>query len=68
MLTEQKQINEPRSYRVRPIDDLHDVLDVDVVLLRVQRHSKAVVLPAVDRLVTHSQHLPVHVEHLKDTQ
>lgn len=54
------------TYRVRAVDDLDDVLDVDVVLLRVQSQSRAVVLPAVDRLVAHRQHLPVHVQHLQD--
>lgn len=54
-------------YRVWTVDDLDDVLDVDVVLLRVQSHSEAVVLPTVHRLVPHRQHLPVHVQHLRDT-
>ena len=62
-------LNEPSGpYRVRPVDDFDDVLDVDVVLLGVQSHGEAVVLPAVDRLVPHRQHLPVHVQHLTDTQ
>jgi len=56
-----------RPYRVRSVDDLDDVLDVDVVLLGVQSHGEAVVLPAVHRLVAHRHHLPVHVQHLRDT-
>lgn len=56
-----------RSYGVRPVDDFDDVLHVDVVLLRVQSHGEAVVLPAVHRLMPHRQHLPVHVQHLRDT-
>lgn len=55
-------------YRMRTVDDLDDVLDMDVVLLRVQSHSEAVVLPAVHRLVPHRQHLPVHVQHLRDQE
>lgn len=55
------------TYRVRAVDDLHNVLDMNVVLFRVQGQGGAVVLPAVDRLVAHRQHLPVHVQHLQDT-
>lgn len=53
---------------MRPVDDFDDVLHVDAVLLRVQRHGEAVVLPAVHRLVAHGHHLPVHVQHLKDKE
>lgn len=52
---------------MRPVNDLDDVLDVNVVLFGVQSHGKAVVLPAVDRLVANCHHLPVHVEHLRNT-
>lgn len=60
------QTGRTNPHRVRPVDDLDDVLDVDVVLLRVERHGEAVVLPAVHRLVPHRQHLPMHVQHLPD--
>lgn len=55
------------TYRVWAVDDLDNVLDMNVVLLRVQSQGRAVVLPAVDRLVAHRQHLPMHVQHLQDT-
>lgn len=46
------------------IDDLDNVLHMDVVLIRVQSHSEAVVLFLRHGLVPDSHHLPVHVENL----
>lgn len=60
----EQEVAQRRSYRVRPVDHLDDVFDVDVVLLRVQRHGEVVVLPAVHCLVADGQDLPVHVQHL----
>lgn len=53
------------TYRVWAVDDLDNVLDVNVVLLRVQSQGRAVVLPAVDRLMAHRQHFAMHVQHLQ---
>jgi hypothetical protein len=49
---------------VRAIDDLDNVLHMDVVLIRVQSHSEAVVLLLRHGLVPNGHHLPVHVENL----
>lgn len=46
------------------VNDLDDVFHVDVVLLGVQGHSKAVVLLPGHGLVPDRHHLPVHIQHL----
>lgn len=38
---------------MRSIDDFHNILHMDVVLLRVESDSKAVVLPSVHCLVSY---------------
>lgn len=47
------------------INDLDDVFYMDVVLFRVQGHSKAVVLLPGHSLVPDSHYLPIHVQHLE---
>lgn len=46
------------------IYDFDNVLYMDVVLLRVQGDSKAIVLPPIHCLVPHRQHLTMHVKYL----
>lgn len=50
---------------MRSINDFHNILHVDVVLLRVESDSKAVVLPSIYCLVPYGQNFPVHVQNLK---
>lgn len=52
------------AYRMWSIYDFDNVLYMDVVLLRVQGDSKAIVLPPIHCLVPHCQHLTMHVKYL----
>lgn len=52
------------AHRMWSIYDFDDVLHMDVVLLRIQGNSKAVVLPSIHRLVPHREHLTMHVKYL----
>lgn len=50
---------------MRSINDFHNILHMDVVLLRVESDSKAVVLPSIYCLVPYVQNFTVHVQNLK---